>query len=170
MAVEVMSDSEVKTDEKETKERLVLANRVNLVNVVNPVSLVGLEFPENQHQQVSLLSIGLIDWLLTFGLVPGRPGPPGDAGICEQECKPLNKVSFFAGLSTNCNARGEAIPFDTVLTNQCEDCPGDAADGAYSADTGSFTAPMDGTYVFHVNVLLRLQILNDLVESNVVYL
>ena len=52
---------------------------------------------------------------------------PGEPGICEQECKPTNQVAFFAGLSSNCNARGEAIPFDAVMTNQCDDCPGEAA-------------------------------------------
>ena len=57
----------------------------------------------------------------------------------------------MAGLSTNCQKRGEAIPFDTVLTNQ-----NDNGAGAYDADTGSFTAPVDGTYVFHVHVLSRI--------------
>ena len=86
----------------------------------------------------------------------GLPGPPGEDGICAQECAPQQQVSFFAGLSTNCNARGEAIPFDTVMTNQCQNCDGEAANGAYDGETGSFTAPVDGTYVFHVNVLLRI--------------
>merc|ERR1711876_31455 len=85
---------------------------------------------------------------------PGEPGLRGEDGICTQECKPTQQVAFFAGLSNNCNARGEAIPFDAVMTNQCEGCDGDAAtEGAYSGDTGSFTAPYDGTYTFHVHVL-----------------
>ena len=87
---------------------------------------------------------------------PGEPGRPGEDGVCTQECTPQQQVAFFAGLSTNCNARGEAIPFDTVMTNQCQGCVGEAAQGAYDGETGSFTAPVDGTYVFHVNVLLRI--------------
>lgn len=57
----------------------------------------------------------------------------------------------MAALSMNCQKRGEAIPFDTVLTNQNSDGP-----GAYDEETGSFTAPADGTYVFHVHVLQGL--------------
>ena len=93
-------------------------------------------------------------WLHRLG--SGPPGLPGEDGVCTQECAPQQQVSFFAGLSTNCNARGEAIPFDTVMTNQCQGCEGEAAQGAYDGETGSFTAPVDGTYVFHVNVLLRI--------------
>ena len=85
-----------------------------------------------------------------YFLVQGPPGLDGEDGICEQACSPQDQVNFMAGLSTNCQKRGEAIPFDTVLTNQ-----NDNGEGAYDADTGSFTAPVDGTYVFHVHVLLR---------------
>ena len=82
-------------------------------------------------------------------LVEGPPGLDGEDGICAQECTPQQQVNFMAALSMNCQKRGEAIPFDTVLTNQNSDGP-----GAYDAETGSFTAPADGTYVFHVHVLL----------------
>ena len=85
-----------------------------------------------------------------FSIVVGPEGPAGEAGVCEVACKPQSQVNFMAGLSTNCQKRGEAIPFDTVLTNE-----NDEGEGAYDADTGSFTAPVSGTYVFHVHVLLR---------------
>ena len=58
----------------------------------------------------------------------------------------------MAALSQNFIERGDAITFDTVLTNQNEVQPNQPA---YDQETGSFNAPVDGTYVFHVNVLLR---------------
>ena len=58
----------------------------------------------------------------------------------------------MAGLSVNCQKRGEAIPFDTVLTNKND---GDLENPPYKPETGSFTAPVGGTYVFHVHVLSR---------------
>jgi hypothetical protein len=57
----------------------------------------------------------------------------------------------MAALSQNFIERGDAITFDTVLTNQNEA----GNQPAYDQETGSFNAPVDGTYIFHVNVLLR---------------
>ena len=83
----------------------------------------------------------------------GKDGAPGENGVCIQECSPQQQIAFFAGLSENFNARGETIIFDTVVTNQCFGCEGEAAQGAYDEETGKFIAPIDGTYFFHVNVL-----------------
>ena len=128
-------------------------NRENVVSLVSPVNLVDLVHPV-KHVSSQLYIGHTGNDVIVSG--SGPPGLPGEDGVCTQECAPQQQVSFFAGLSTNCNARGEAIPFDTVMTNQCQGCEGEAAQGAYDGETGSFTAPVDGTYVFHVNVLLRI--------------
>ena len=54
----------------------------------------------------------------------------------------------MAALSKNYQTKETIIPFDTVLTNQNSN-----GLGAYDKETGHFTAPVDGTYVFHVHVL-----------------
>ena len=86
--------------------------------------------------------------------VEGPPGLDGQDGICAQECSPQQQVNFMAALSkTYHKPKGgawerECVPFDTVLTNQNSNglC-------AYNNETGHFTAPVDGTYVFHVHFL-----------------
>lgn len=81
--------------------------------------------------------------------IKGDVGATGEAGVCEQACSPQAQVSFMAALSQNFIERGDAITFDTVLTNQNEA----GNQPAYDQETGSFNAPVDGTYIFHVNVL-----------------
>lgn len=86
----------------------------------------------------------------------GADGEPGTDGVCSQACIPQQQVSFFAGLSEDFNGRNKMITFDTILTNQCQGCEGETVNGAYDGETGSFTTPVDGTYVFNVNILERM--------------
>ena len=130
-------------DQRVTKETLVSAFRVKSVHKVPLVFLVKPVF------QVSLGQLYLIE---TWFLVKGDVGLAGEPGICEQACSPQAQVSFMAALSQNFIERGDAITFDTVLTNQNEVQPNQPA---YDQETGSFNDPVDGTYVFHVHVLLR---------------
>ncbi|GFO37573.1 complement c1q-like protein 3 [Plakobranchus ocellatus] len=54
-------------------------------------------------------------------------------------------VSFSAKLSYNRELQPfDTIEFDSVLTNIGE---------AYNPDTGRFTVPLDGTYLFHSTIL-----------------
>ena len=55
------------------------------------------------------------------------------------------KVGFFVGLTNNLGPvlENSDVIFDRVVTN---------VGGAYGAATGRFTAPINGTYQFHVVV------------------
>ena len=141
--VQVLSVHEVHLEQRVTKEPLASAFRVKSVHKVNLVSLVKLVFQVSFDEKFLLL--------LYVSLVKGDVGATGEAGVCEQACSPQAQVSFMAALSQNFIERGDAITFDTVLTNQNEA----GNQPAYDQETGSFNAPVDGTYIFHVNVLLR---------------
>ncbi|KAK7115298.1 cerebellin-1-like isoform X2 [Littorina saxatilis] len=59
--------------------------------------------------------------------------------------KALPAVSFNAKLSYNRELKPlDTVVFDTVITNNGE---------AYNAETGKFTAPVPGTYVFYATIL-----------------
>lgn len=134
---------EVHLEQRVTKEPLASAFRVKSVHVVSLVSLVKLVFQVSSDKKFLLRQY--------VSLVKGDVGATGEAGVCEQACSPQAQVSFMAALSQNFIERGDAITFDTVLTNQNEA----GNQPAYDQETGSFNAPVDGTYIFHVNVLLR---------------
>jgi len=72
----------------------------------------------------------------------GLPGLPGLPGLSA----PLpRKIAFFVGLTNNMGPVTEHtdIVFDRVVTN---------IGGGYDAESGRFTAPVNGTYQFNVIV------------------
>ncbi|PVD35941.1 hypothetical protein C0Q70_02910 [Pomacea canaliculata] len=73
---------------------------------------------------------------------PGMPGPPGESSGAAAK---VPKVAFFAGLKDNKGpvTENSDLVFDSIVTN---------VGGAFSAETGRFTAPYNGTYYFTVVV------------------
>ncbi|CAG5117183.1 unnamed protein product [Candidula unifasciata] len=70
--------------------------------------------------------------------LPGKQGPPGTP-VCP------DRVAFFVGLSLNVGpvSDNSDLPFDKVITN---------VGNAFNPETGRFTAPFNGTFLFSLTI------------------
>ncbi|XP_076470698.1 uncharacterized protein LOC143300710 [Babylonia areolata] len=88
----------------------------------------------------------LVQGLVKNGSAAGRGSSPKELAPAEgSSSRRTPSISFSAKLSYNRELKPlDTVIFDTVLTNNGQ---------AYSAETGKFTTPLPGTYVFFATIL-----------------
>ncbi|BFZ06313.1 hypothetical protein BsWGS_09352 [Bradybaena similaris] len=76
--------------------------------------------------------------------LPGKQGPSGTPGVSSRD-EQQDRVAFFVGLSLNVGPVNDNsdLPFDKVITN---------VGNAFNPDTGRFTAPFNGTFLFSLTI------------------